>query len=326
MKRFIPPLASFALLLSLVSPPGFAQSSTNTRSPSSTTSNAASFDAASFARTFTHHTANVNGVRLHYVIGGKGDPVVLLHGWPETWYAWRKVMPALAERYTVIVPDLRGFGDSSKPMIGYDTRTIADDIYQLVRKLGFKQIFLVGHDISVPISYSYAAAHREDVRRLVVLEMLVPGSELEELRQGLWHFGFNKAPNIPETLITGREREYISFFYKRDSYNPTAIADEDIDEYTRAYSAPGALRGSLGFYREIDTSIQQSKEYAKQKLRMPVLAIGGDSSLRDMPLRSIQPVAQNVRGVVLKQCGHFVAEERPTELTQQLLNFFGEEK
>jgi alpha/beta hydrolase fold len=125
--------------------------------------------------TFSHHMASVNGIQMHYVIGGQGDPVVLLHGWPETWYAWHKVMPALAKNYTVIAPDLRGLGDSSKPPTGYDGKTVAEDIHQLVTQLGFKTIFLVGHDIGSFVVYPYAAEHPSEVRRLVVIDVSPPG-------------------------------------------------------------------------------------------------------------------------------------------------------
>ena len=125
--------------------------------------------------TFSHHMAAVNGIQLHYVMGGKGDPVVLLHGWPETWYSWHRVMPDLAKNHTVIVPDLRGLGDSSKPLTGYDGKTLAEDIHQLVTQLGFKTIFLVGHDIGTQVAYSYAAAHPTEVKRLAVMELTIPG-------------------------------------------------------------------------------------------------------------------------------------------------------
>ena len=125
--------------------------------------------------TFSHHTATVNGIQLHYVTGGHGDPVVLLHGWPETWYSWHRVMPALAKNYTVIAPDLRGLGDSSKPPTGYDGKTVAEDMHQLVTQLGFRTIFLVGHDIGTQVAYSYAAEHPAEVRKLVVMELTIPG-------------------------------------------------------------------------------------------------------------------------------------------------------
>jgi hypothetical protein len=123
--------------------------------------------------TFSHHMASVNVIQLHYVIGGHGVPVILLHGWPETWYEWRHVMPALAKNYTVIAPDLRGLGDSSKPLTGYDGKTTEEDIHQLVSKLGFKQIFLVGHDVGSQPAYSYAAAHPTEVKRLVICILII---------------------------------------------------------------------------------------------------------------------------------------------------------
>src|SRR5713226_6839622 len=130
---------------------------------------------------FFHHTIALEDVRLHYVTAGRGDPVVLLHGWPQTWYEWRRIIPALAERYTVIAPDMRGLGDSSKPATGYDKRTVAADIYQLVRKLGFEKIFIVGHDWGGPVAYAYACAHPGDVRKLVILDVAIPGAGLEPL-------------------------------------------------------------------------------------------------------------------------------------------------
>ena len=154
--------------------------------------------------TFSHHTVPVNGIQIHYVIGGHGDPVVLLHGWPETWYSWHKVMPALAKNYTVIAPDLRGLGDSSKPLTGYDGNTLAEDIHQLVTKLGFKTIFLVGHDIGTQVAYSYAAVHPTEVRKLVVMELTIPGF-VPAGRMPLWWAVFHQTPDVPEALVAGNE-------------------------------------------------------------------------------------------------------------------------
>ncbi len=278
---------------------------------------------------FTHHMASVNGVRLHYVIGGTGDPVVLLHGWPQTWYEWRQVMPALAEQYTVIAPDLRGCGDSEKPLTGYNKRTVAEDIYQLVLHLGKERIFLVGHDIGSMVAYAYAAAHPDAVRRLVVSEFLLPGFGLEEAMDvahgGYWHFAFHMTPDIPEALVTGKERLYLSLFYKGLAYNPAAIAEADIDEYVRCYSAPGGLRGGFSHYQTLLEDGKQNQESAKTKLPMPVLALGGESSLQEKVYKSMQPVANVVRGSVLQCCGHFIAEERPEALVEQLLTFFDED-
>jgi pimeloyl-ACP methyl ester carboxylesterase len=171
-----------------------------------------------FNQQFTHETALVNGVRIHYVIGGSGEPVVLLHGFPLTWYYWRKIMPTLAQRYTVIAPDLRGLGDSSKPSSGYDPQTLAEDIHQLVRQLGFQRILLVGHDWGGPVAYAYAyaAANRDEVQKLVILEAVIPvfgqGQQgvLPNTGQAPWHFSFHQVPDVPEALTAGRERLYIS--------------------------------------------------------------------------------------------------------------------
>src|SRR5215475_9377574 len=163
--------------------------------------------------TFYHHMAVVNnGVQIHYVIGGYGDPVVLLHGWPETWYEWRHVMPALSKNYTVIVPDLRGLGDSSKPLTGYDGKTVAEDIHQLVAKLGYKTIFLVGHDLGSQPAYSYAAAHPTEVKKLVIMEYIFPGFTPPQLEGKIWWFPFQQVADLPETLVQGKELPYLSWF------------------------------------------------------------------------------------------------------------------
>jgi pimeloyl-ACP methyl ester carboxylesterase len=277
--------------------------------------------------TFQHHTARVNDVMLHYVIAGQGDPVVLLHGWPQTWYEWRKIIPVLAQRYTVIAPDMRGIGDSSKPVGGYDKRTVADDIYKLVRHLGHEKIFLVGHDWGGPTAYAYAVAHPADVRKLVILDVSIPGPGTEKgfpfRRGGVWHIQFHNVRDLPEALVTGRERIYLSWFY-RTVYNPGAIGEADIDEYVRCYSAPGALRAGFEYYRAIFDDAEHNKDGASNKLKMPVLALGGERGFGALTKRAMQQLAENVRGGVIEKCGHWIPEERPEYLSEQLLTFFAE--
>jgi pimeloyl-ACP methyl ester carboxylesterase len=263
------------------------------------------------------------------VTAGRGDPVVLLHGWPQTWFEWRRIMPALAERYTVIAPDMRGLGDSSRPATGYDKRTIANDIHQLVRKLGFEKIFLAGHDWGGPVAYAYACAHPEDVRKLAILDVTIPGEGWENIRQinrrsGIWHLAFHSVRDLPEALVAGRERTYLSWFYRSAAYNPTAISEAEIDEYVRCYSAPGAMRAGFEYYRAIFTDVDHNKENAKTKLKMPVLALGGERGFHVLPLRSMKELAGNVRGGVVERCGHWIAEERPEYLIDQFTAFFGE--
>lgn len=273
--------------------------------------------------TFSHHMASVNGIQLHYVIGGQGDPVVLLHGWPQTWYEWRHVMPALAKNYTVIAPDLRGFGDSSKPTTGYDGKTVAEDIHQLVAQLGFKDSFLVGHDLGALVAFSYAAAHPDEVRRLVILDVPITGIGKALNSTRLWHIPFHMVRDMPETLVEGKEREYLTWFYSNYSYNPAAITKEDIVEYVSHYSAPGGMRAGFEYYRAFQIDAEQIKEYSKVKLPMPVLALGGENSFGTASLVSMQSISTNVRGGIVPLSGHWIAEENPKFLIEQLFNFFG---
>jgi pimeloyl-ACP methyl ester carboxylesterase len=281
---------------------------------------------------FSHHMATVNGIQLHYVMGGKGDPVVLLHGWPETWYSWHRVMPDLAKNYTVIVPDLRGLGDSSKPPTGYDGKTVAEDIHQLVGKLGFKTIFLVGHDIGTQVAYSYAAAHPTEVKKLAVMELTIPGF-VPAGRMPLWWVVFHQTPDVPEALVQGKEMLYLSWFYHNLANNPAAITQEDINEYVSHYSAPGGMHAGFEHYRAFPQDAIQNQNYSKTKLTMPVLALGGEyiptlGGKIAMPtvIYGMKILAQNVTGIIVPNSGHFIPEEQPQFLADQLLKFFGNAK
>jgi pimeloyl-ACP methyl ester carboxylesterase len=284
--------------------------------------------------TFYHHMAVVNGVQIHYVIGGHGDPVVLLHGWPETWYEWRHVMPALAKNYTVIAPDLRGLGDSSKPLTGYDGKTVAEDIHQLVAKLGFKTIFLVGHDLGTQIAYSYAAAHPTEVKRLVVMEITaIPGFAPPvgpvSVRMPTWWSVFHQVPDIPEALVQGKELLYLSWFYHNEAYNPAAITQADINEFVNHYSAPGGMRAGFAYYKAFPQDAVENQNYSKTKLSMPVLALaasyypafGGNISIHGL-IYAMKILAQDVRAVVVANSGHWIPEEQPQFVIKQLANFF----
>ena len=277
----------------------------------------------------THHKTTVNGIQLHYVIGGeKGDPIVLLHGWPQTWYEWRHIIPQLiANNYTVIAPDMRGLGDSERPQTGYDKKTIAEDIYQLVKKLGYSKIYLVAHDWGGPVAYSYAAAHPQDVNKMVILDTSVPGFGLEKAAENfskrIWHFSFHAVRDLPEKLIEGKEDTYLNWFYDYWSYNQSAITAQDREEYIKQYSKPGALRAGFEYYRASFEDAEQNKEYAaKQKLDMPILTIGGEAGFGNLTATSFQKVATNVTGITLPNTGHFIPEERPNFVTKQILEFF----
>jgi pimeloyl-ACP methyl ester carboxylesterase len=281
--------------------------------------------------TFSHHTSSANGIQLHYVIGGHGDPVVLLHGWPETWYEWHNVMPALAKNYTVIAPDLRGLGDSSKPLTGYDGKTVAEDIHQLVTHLGFKTIFLVGHDIGTQVAYSYAAAHPTEVKRLAVMELTIPGfAPPGPPRPGLWWPSFHQVPDIPEALVQGKELMYLSWFYRNEAYNPAAITQADINEYVSHYSAPGGMRTGFAYYQAFPQDAIQNMNYSKTKVTMPVLALGagynpalGGNITMPSVIYGMKILAENVMGIKVPNSGHWIPEERPDFVIKMLDNFFG---
>jgi pimeloyl-ACP methyl ester carboxylesterase len=277
--------------------------------------------------TFSHHIIPVNGIQLHYVIGGHGDPLVLLHGWPETWYEWRHVMPSLARNYTVIAPDLRGLGDSSKPATGYDGKTVAEDIHQLVTKLGFKTIFLVGSDIGVFVAYPYAAAHPTEVNRLAVWEAPIPGFAIPG-RPPLWWVIFHQVPDVPEALVQGEEMTYLSWFYQNLAFNPAAITQAAIDEYVSHYSAPGGMRAGFEYYRALPQDAIQNMNYSKTKLTMPVLTLqggyipvfGGNVTMSSIEY-GMKQLAQNVKGITVPNSGHWIAEEQPVLVVKLLNNF-----
>ena len=279
--------------------------------------------------TFSHHMASVNGTQIHYVVGGHGDPIVLLHGWPETWYSWHLVMPALAKNYTVIAPDLPGLGDSSKPLTGYDGKTVATIMHQLVNQLGFKSIFLVGHDIGTQVAYSYAAAHPTEVRKLIMMELTIPGFAPAG-RMPLWWAVFHQTPDVSEALVEGKESMYLTWFFHNLVFNPAAIKQTDINEYVSHYSAPGGMRAGFEYYRAFPQDAIQNINYSKAKLTMPVLALGGGyiptfGGNITMPtiIYGMKILAQNVQGITVPNSGHYIPEEQPKFVIDQLFKFFG---
>ena len=279
----------------------------------------------------THRFADLEGVTLHYLMAGQGDTVVLLHGIPQTSHEWRYIVPRLTERYSVVAPDLRGLGDSSRPAHGYDKKTIANDIWQLLKNhLGIDRCFLVGHDWGGPVAFSLAAHHPEAVRRLAILDVVIPGDGGDFSQGGRrWHHAFFRTPDLPEALCIGREELIIGWFFENYGFRPNCISPEDQREYFRTYTKFGAFRSMLAYYRALPTDAADNQAILAKngKLRMPVLALGGERSFgRGMEcLESLQRVADHVRGGSLANCGHWLAEEQPGLLSNELMGFFGEE-
>jgi pimeloyl-ACP methyl ester carboxylesterase len=269
--------------------------------------------------------ATVNGVRLHYVIAGSGDPVLLLHGWPETWYAWRKVIPALAARFTVVAPDMRGYGDSERPVGGYDKVTVATDLHELMRSLGFARIHLVAQDMGGPVGIAYAASFPTDVRDFAFIESAVPGFGLEASMDvahgGSWHMGFNMAEGISEMLVAGRERAFVEYFYRRGTLHRDALTQADIDEYARSYEA-GGLVASFKYYRTLldDAKVNREK-LAVQALTLPVLSLAAEKGFGDLSHASITQVADQVERQTIAEAKHFLVQDQPQAATEAILSF-----
>jgi pimeloyl-ACP methyl ester carboxylesterase len=271
------------------------------------------------------HKADVNGVRLHYVAAGNGEPIVLVHGFPQTWYEWRRIIPALAERFTVIAPDYRGAGHSSRPVTGYDKRTMATDLRELVRHLGFERAAIVGHDIGLMVAYSYAAQFPEATSKLVAVDAPLPGTKVWDrisVDPRVWHFAFHGARDLPETLVAGREREYLTFLVNARIYNTAAFTPEDLDHYVRAYAEPGAMRAGFEVYRAFEQDVRDNRELMKNRLTMPVLAVGGAHSTSGPLIEEMmREVADDVTGVVIPESAHWIPEENPDALLESLTTF-----
>lgn len=292
----------------------------------------APFDGVAFFKQFRHSKVQVNGINLHYVIGGQGEAVVLLNGHPQTWYYWRKIMPALAERHTVIAVDVRGTGDSDKPVTGYDAHTITQDVRQLVKQLGHERINLVAYDITGRVGYAYAAEYPDEVVCLVLMETLLPGFGLEEAmdvaKGGSYHFGFYAQVDVAESLVRGKERKHLNMLVNSVIYDHAAVTPADIDEYARCYESVGGLRGFYNHYAAFLGDSASNRGWAKRKLPMPVLALYGAALDRDTAVlpQTLTAVAENVQGEGVEGSGHFIAEERPDYLAARLLAFFGDER
>ena len=270
----------------------------------------------------------VAGLTHNVLIAGAGDPVLLLHGWPLTSHAWRCLIPLLADHYTLIAPDLIGFGDSSKPADGYDKASVATGLHELMSQLGHDRVRVVGHDLGGQVAWTYAALWPQDVQQLVLMECAIPAitrASLSELTSSSWHFSFNMVADLPEALICGRERLFIRFLLYRDRIgvsNTGAIAESDIDIYAAALSAPGALRGSLAHYRALPQDFTDNQRLASRPLNVPTLALAGANSYGSDWLESITDAARDLDKVLIPDSGHYIPEEQPETLSASLLKFF----
>ncbi len=281
-----------------------------------------------FTDTFSSRYVDAGEVRLHAVIGGEGPPLVLIHGWPQSWYAWRMVMPALARDFRVIAVDQRGIGLSDTPTDGYDLGTLGADIGAVMQVLGHERFAMYGTDTGMPIAYALAADQPGRVDRLVVSEAFIPGISPSPplvgpqlLNDRLWHIMFNRlAPEVNEEIVRGKEDVYFRAEF-------AASAGKELPEHAVAYyvetltSRPDALTGSFGWYRAVDTTIAQNEDRKKRRLTMPILAMGGALSGGENAANTMKLVADDVQTVVLPDSGHWVAEEAPEALFAAVSEF-----
>ncbi|MFE3549216.1 alpha/beta fold hydrolase [Streptomyces kronopolitis] len=282
-----------------------------------------------FADVFTSHRVDTGGPRLHAVVGGDGPPLLLLAGWPQTWYAWRLVMPALARDFRVVAVDPRGVGLSDKPRDGYDTGTLARDAVALMEALGHRRFAMVGHDIGMWTGYALAADHPERLARLAVAEAAIPGLSPSpplfgsgEANDRLWHFGFNRLDGVNEQLVRGRERLFFGHQFASKAARPDALPAHAVDLYVRTLAAdPEALRSSFACYRALDATIAQNAVRARRRLALPVLTIAGAQCSGELVGDTMRLAAEDVESVILPDCGHYPAEEAPEAVLAALAGF-----
>lgn len=271
--------------------------------------------------------ADVNGVKVHYLKAGTGKtPLVFLHGFGETSHMWIPMFDAFGKDFTVIAPDLRGIGDSSQPATGYDKKTMAADVHELVKSLGYKEIDLVGHDIGLMVAYAYAAQFPEEVSKLALLEAPIPGiGDLWDKifnNEKTWHFHFVES-EYALPLVKGRERIFLSHFWDELAANSKGMSEESRVLYTEAYAKDGVMRAAFEMFRAFNRAdAEDNRKFAANKLKMPVLTIAGDGSMGAVLEGQAKMVATDVRSIVFANTGHWLTEERPAETKAELKRFF----
>lgn len=275
-------------------------------------------------------TTTVNGIRMHYRHGGNGPLVLLLHGWPQTSHCWRRIAGELAKDHTVLVPDLRGYGGTDKPRTGYDKRTMAADLAELVEQLGFPTASVIGHDRGARVGHRWALDRPDQVERLAVLDILPTREMWRRLDSGLarsyWHWLFHLQPDLPELLAGKDIAGYLGYFFERWTYQRDALDAEAVAEYVRAFSAPGALRAGFDDYRASfpdDAEHDDQDAAAEHRLTMPVLALwGANGNLGELPTLDIwREYAADATGAAIADCGHFLPEEQPEVTLAHLRDF-----
>jgi pimeloyl-ACP methyl ester carboxylesterase len=263
----------------------------------------------------------LDGARLHFVTLGAGPTVVLLHGWPQTWFAWRATMERLAPRFTVVAPDLRGLGLSA-PAQSYDKRAVAGDIAALIDRVAGGRAHVIGHDMGGKAAFMLALLHAEKVERLVLVDCLVPGTEnMDARRGGAWHYGFHMARDIPELLTRGRERDYIAAQIRAWSHRKDAVGVAAIDEFARHYARPGGMTAGFDYYRALPEDARLAESLSDRRLDMPVLTIAGRHGVGPRLAEALAPRTRALSSIIVEESGHFVPDEAPETFFREVERF-----
>jgi pimeloyl-ACP methyl ester carboxylesterase len=284
---------------------------------------AAMFSSTASAQQVDSKFTEVNGVRLHYLVAGQGEPVVLLHGYAETSRMWLPLIKELAKTHTVIAPDMRGAGSSAATETGYDKASLAKDIHALTAKLGYTKIALVGHDIGLMVAYAYAAQYPAEVQRIVLMDAFLPGvgnwKDLWLLRD-LWHFHFYGA--TPLALVAGRERIYFEHFWNDFAADKTkSLTEVDRQFYAKEYAKPGHMKAGMDYFRNFEQDAKDFATFAKTPLTMPMLVLSGEKATGEFLINQAKLVDTSVEGVVIKGSGHWLMEEAPDQVIPKLVDF-----
>jgi pimeloyl-ACP methyl ester carboxylesterase len=274
--------------------------------------------AAALGGAFVSRTASVSGTTLHYVRGGSGPGLILLHGFPQDWSVFRRIMPRLAPKFTVVAVDLRGIGGSAATPSGYDAVSLAEDIRQLAGHLALGRPFVAGHDNGGMVAYALARVHPQSTRGVMILDVPIPGLgtwEQVKADPALWHFGFHQTPSVPERLIAGREAMYFrEVFFNRFARNPAAISEEDLIHYVRSYASPDQLRSGLEVYRAYPSN-ERFNANQRGPIDVPIVLAGGEHSqalLNPTVAESLRAHGwRNVSVEVIANSGHQVIDEQP---------------
>ena len=317
IRERCPALPPLALAVALTGMPALALGAAQACSP------AVASQTEQLPPGFTEKSATVNGVRINYKIGGQGSAVVLLHGYAETSHMWLPLMPQLATSHTVIVPDLRGAGNSERPQGGYDKKTMAKDIHELVQQLGYKEVSIVGHDIGLMVAYAYAAQFPSEVNKVVLMDAFLPGVgdwKSVWLMRDLWHFHFYG--ETPLALVKGRERTYFEHFWNDFAADRThSVPEADRQFYAAAYARDDGMRAGFEYFKNFEQDAKDFAALSTTKLNMPFLVLSGEKASGTFLIEQAKLVANNVSGNVVRGSGHWLMEEAPDQIIPTLVAF-----